>query len=705
MLIEAARGGHTSVVNLLLRQPLMKRRQQIDQASLANDNRKLTMSARKHATAPATNATSTTTAAGQLGKPLTSTLQHISPEQTLPRSQSPSTNLDSTATGTGTTSLQQPSLSGTTGSSSSGAGTSLVHLQHHTKIKGAQKPTKHQSQSQQQPGQMAGREREGGAQQLQQVASDGPEKVVMLPMSSASCQVTQGSGESSSSGDLIGAKRPKMSGSDRSPPAGNESAQMATPTKQPLVDSDLSYLVTPPRPPAHDVPSAFSPGHYTTDSATALKNMQRLTSNANSPLKCGTGVSSDVGTSVDVPPLVHSQTHLVNSTHANSSDVALPSTQLTPDDIIQGHMTADDIIARYWRQQQNATEVAEQCHPTSTTCSVSESKANGTAKESASESNAQRMFSSGNFSTLPPPGQGAAGGGAYHPPRFHASSSAMGMPPADPQSFLVNSVSGGNHGSGSSGINQAPSVDSHPLSNMDLTRLIPHLEALAGSLQNPSSFESHYLAALAAQSHLMHPSVPSEENSIELPPDIGDEKVSLPPAMGSLDPSALLSAAEIAKLLPNIASSFESQSDTGDFPAVSSSSTDALHSEPIYPTSLSTLRHLSQKLQGHSPGSEMGPNPGGGGGGGGEGTDEDGSELDVDLLQQNAVRSLPPSLLLDSKFPLDIPPPNDLIPSGSVSIMQCLFAYMCSMVPIHLHSNDTRKVLPSVSRCYMFIYM
>ena len=694
MLIEAARGGHTSVVNLLLRQPLMKRRQQMDQASLANENRKLAMSARKHAAATSANACSTSSAATttttvvQQGKPLTSTLQHISPEQTFPPSESQSNNPDGTASTAGVT-----SSTGRVGSSTSASGTSSGHLQHLTKAKGVQKPTKHQLLQQQQQSQVVvGEEKESTAQQQHQhaVVSDASEKVMMVSTASTSRKVGQGSAATSSveeGRDVIGTKRLKMSGGDPLLSVSNQSTLMATPTKQSLVDSDLSYLVTPPRPHYQDVPSAFSPGHYTTDSATALKNMQRLTSNANSPLKSGTAVHPDTGTSVDVPPLLHSQTHMANSTHVNCSNVTLPSTQLTPDDIIEGHMTADDIIARYWRQQQNTSEVTKRSHPTSTSCPVSESKPNGTTRESNSENGAQRRLCSGNFSTLPSPGQGVGGG--YHTPHFHASNSAMGIPAADSQSLLVNSVSGDTHGGDSSGITQAPSVDSHPLSNMDLTRLIPHLEALAGSLQNPSSFESHYLAALAAQSHLIHPPISSEDNSIELPPDVRDEKLSLPPA---LDPSALLSAAEIAKLLPNIASSFESQSDTGELPAASSSSMGAPHSQPIYPTSLSTVRLLAQKLQEHTPNFEMGPDPGGGGGGG-TAEEEEESELDVDLLQQNPVRSLPSSLLLDSKFPLDIPPPNDLIPPENVSMLTCTFYQSKLDICMYMYSCGCAFVL------------
>ena len=652
MLIEAARGGHTSVVNLLLRQPLMKRRQLLDQASLSSENRKLSMSGRKHATPSTASGSAATAPAAQGGKPLTSTLQHIPQEQSLPSSQAVQVNPDTTSGATSVTSSQQASTTSSTGSTDSNADGNTpgtVHLQHQANSNVAQKPSK--LTSQQQGG--------GGVQQQQPlVICDASEKA-------SARKVSQGSAGSAGTGegrDLIGAKRPKMSSADPSLPTTTQSTVMTTPTKQPPIgaESDLPYMATPPHL-TSDAPSAFSPGHYTTDSATALKNMQRLTSNANSPLKSGT-VSNEVGSSVDATHLLHTQTNMVNSSHVNSGDVTLASAQLTPDDIIQGHMTADDIIARYWRQLSVSSEASKlsTTSPTNvSSCSSSVSNANGT-KDTITDSSAQRMFSSGNFSTLPSPKQAVGSGRGYH--------SIVGVQPEDPQSLMVNSLPTGdlNSSQGSSNITQAPGVDSHPLSNMDLTRLIPHLEALAGSLQNPSSFESHYLAALAAQSQLIHPSVSSNDSSGELPADIGDEKMSLPHSMGALDPSTLLSAAEIAKLLPNIAN-FESQSDSADFEPVSSStvtSSTGSQSQPIYPTSLSTLRHLSQKLQAHTPSSEVGPDPGGGGD---AGMEEDENEIDVDLLQQIPARSLPPSLLLDSKFPLDIPPPNDLIPAENVS--------------------------------------
>ena len=771
MLIEAARGGHTSVVNLLLRQPLMKRRQQLEQASAsAADSRKLAaMSAavsgarNKHTSSSSTsatpsntttpaavdsstntsggtaqaNATTSTSAASSgggsnqmlgTGKTLssttTTTLQHISPPpplEELSQQQHHQQVQDATSGGApivmvptittssaGSGDQQQPQQAGLSVSMGSSGGGGSAPLQHPAKSKLAQKS----GGKQQQQGNNGGREAGAYPQQQQQLPSDsggGMDKGITSSSSSRK-------GASGGGGDLIGAKRPKMS-STTEPPCPSSSSSLAgmtpqqqqhistllaTPTKMKMVDSDLSYVVTPPSTSAAVSPgmvsSAFSPGHYTTDSATALKNMQRLTSNANSPLKSGVMATSEMGTSVDVPPLLHSpQTHVVNSTHVNSNEVTLPSTQLTPDDIIQGHMTADDIVARYW-QQQNISELSSSKHV------VGESKANGARDE---ENAAQRMFSSGNFSTLPPhPVSSGQAAGYHHPSRFHASSSAMGIPPGaaaeggggDPQSLLVNSLSTGEHSNNSvdsnasTGITQAPSVDSHPLSNVDLTRLIPHLEALAGSLQNQSPLETHqYLAALAAQSsHLLHPPpVSTEDGNIDVPPDIGADEsdVSLPP----LDPAALFSAAEIAKLLPNLASlGADSQSDSGaDFRTVATGAPSAesiattttatgLPHPSKYRPSMSTVRYMSRKFAGIAEMAGLtsadvgaGPDPGGGGGVAmgvvGAGSEEEGSEIDVDLLHQDPTRSLPPSLLLDNKFPLDIPPPSDLVPPENVS--------------------------------------
>ena len=700
----------------------MKRRQQLEQAS---DNRKLAaMSAgsrNKHASSSATPSNTATTAVdsgknsggtaqanaatstsgnggNQTGKTLssvtTTTLQHISPPPELSQQQAQDTSgapVMAPATTTagadqaGLMSLQQPQQAGLSGSTVSG---NSAPLQHHAKSKLAQKLG---GKQQQQQGHNGGRE----AQQQQLISdSGGTDKGI-----ASSSRKGTGGGS-----DLIGAKRPKMSSTEPCASSGTAQQQqhlstlMTTPTKQlNVVDSDLSYVVTPPSTSATPAvaSSAFSPGHYTTDSATALKNMQRLTSNANSPLKSGVMATSEIGTSVDVPPLLHSpQTHMVNSTHVNSNEVTLPSTQLTPDDIIQGHMTADDIIARYW-QQQNISELSSSKHSSNV---VGESKANGARDD---ENAAQRMFSSGNFSTLPPHPGSSGQAGYHHASRFHASSSAMGIPPGagggggDPQSLLVNSLNTGEHSNnsvdsdGSSIITQAPSVDSHPLSNVDLTRLIPHLEALAGSLQNQSTLDTHqYLAALAAQSsHLLHPPpISTDDGNIDVPPDIGaDDNVSLPP----IDPTALFSAAEIAKLLPNLASLGDSQSDSADFRGVASApsaesaattTTGLPHSsQSIYHPSMSTVRYMSRKLAGIAEiaglsGSEMGtgPDPGGGGvamGVAGAGSEEEGSEIDVDLLHQDPTRSLPPSLLLDNKFPLDIPPPNDLVAPENVSTL------------------------------------
>ncbi len=48
---------------------------------------------------------------------------------------------------------------------------------------------------------------------------------------------------------------------------------------------------------------------------------------------------------------------------------------------------------------------------------------------------------------------------------------------------------------------------------MNLRCLIPHLEALADLLQNPTSLETQYLAVLAAKSQIFPPSLPPSSHS------------------------------------------------------------------------------------------------------------------------------------------------------------------------------------------------
>ena len=308
-----------------------------------------------------------------------------------------------------------------------------------------------------------------------------------------------------------------------------------------------------------DGTSAVEPdvtAQYAADSSTALKNIQRLTA----------------------------------TTGAASSQFG----GVSPEDIIQGHVTAEDIINQYWMQRARQS-------------STSEGTADGTGGETMSET-AQSMFSAGNFGRdLPLHPQGATLQQPYAVPKFHASSNST-------------------NGSGEGNASTQP-LDSF-LSNADISRLIPQLEAIAGSL-HPSSLESQYLAALA-QSQML-PALVSATGGSQALPNI--EAAQAANAEGKEINSLPSVVAEMAKFLPSLAN-LETQ--TVELPV-------ELRTQPIYSTEFHPLKQLSQKM--HSSNSDSYSE----------------QNFDVDVLQ-NRPRSLSASFLLDGNFPLDIPPPADLIP-------------------------------------------
>ena len=197
------------------------------------------------------------------------------------------------------------------------------------------------------------------------------------------------------------------------------------------------------------------------------------------------------------------------------------------------------------------------------------------------------------------------------------------------------------------------------LTNADINRLIPHLEALAGSLQNPSSLESQYLAALAqrqlmpaALAHLA--GMPQILTGLE-PPQLAD---------GNVDGRQLESAATIpsmAKFVPTV-----------DTPHVNLPAQN-LSAQPTYTTDLNTsLRQLSQMTHSTSEGS---------------GSSEGGAEE----LLRSRPHPLSTSFLLDRNFPLDIPPPTDLIPdhvssSCNITYLQTKTSHSCKTAVLHYES-------------------
>ena len=222
--------------------------------------------------------------------------------------------------------------------------------------------------------------------------------------------------------------------------------------------------------------------------------------------------------------------------------------------------------------------------------------------------------------------------------------------------------------SSSNSSSSAPSTLPTPstaFSNADITRLIPHLEAIAGSLQNTPSLESHCLAALA-QSQLL-PALaqydPDTPQTAQLPDSLqnvplvapglsSDGKQLLLPNSATIDPATLLANLDMNTLMQNLASPELQASDLSP----------DIHTQPVYPADFSSLKRLSQKMQAaavaQSSSSSLDRASGGGGGG---------HQLEADLLQSRA-RPLTASFLLDHNFPMDIPPPTDLLPEHVSSL-------------------------------------
>ena len=78
-----------------------------------------------------------------------------------------------------------------------------------------------------------------------------------------------------------------------------------------------------------------------------------------------------------------------------------------------------------------------------------------------------------------------------------------------------------------------------------------------------------------------------------------------------------------------------------------------VQAQPVYPADFGSLKRLSQKMQAAAVvESSMDQATGGGGGG---------QRFETDVLP-NRTRPLTTSFLLDHNFPMDIPPPTDLLP-------------------------------------------
>ena len=174
----------------------------------------------------------------------------------------------------------------------------------------------------------------------------------------------------------------------------------------------------------------------------------------------------------------------------------------------------------------------------------------------------------------------------------------------------------------------------------DLSRLVPHLEAIAGSLQTSPSLESHCLAALA-QTHILPTLAGYDPNSpqaaqvleaLQSLPLVGDRKN--PPPL----PNASGGGGDLASFLAGLDMNTLMQNLTGQ---------ELLGFEQTDAHTQSAAAYVGEGGVGRRSV-----------GGVGEGA---GSKVDAEM-HQGRPRPLTTSFFLDHNFPMDIPPPTDLLP-------------------------------------------
>ena len=457
---------------------------------------------------------------------------------------------------------------------------------------------------------------------------------------------------------------------------------------------------------------------YATDSATAMKNIQHWSSAGDgngtsftqpNTSAGGNGSSGDVNTDADVP--VSSSSSQQNQ---DPSATIKQYAQLTPDDIILGHVTAEEIITRYRLSSQRVASTSKM--PEEMSSSAATTTASTTSTTDTQVENAQSIFSSGNFNNQVPLSS-VTSTLKNTPPTDSTPSCDSHVPtnslPKNPTNRSEGNVHKPTTSQGPNTTCGAPSsseaYDSTMFPNMDLRRLIPHLEALADLLQNPTSLEAQYLAALAAKSQMFPSFVagsgPGGPNST-LPPfnnlealaaiaahvghlESGSTGKGLPlsvealsalasqnlseekhvPPLTSLDISNLFSNADLTKILPTLAA-LEMQGGMGY-------RHESSNLKPVPITDPSAIKRVWDEMLfvESNPGYMGGASMGEVGGALGDGVSADYADERAQH-QAQMEGSGPPggtrlpkrshslgnnSFLLDGNFEIDIPPPGDLI--------------------------------------------
>lgn len=306
------------------------------------------------------------------------------------------------------------------------------------------------------------------------------------------------------------------------------------------------------------------------------------------------------------------------------------------------------------------------------------------------------MFSRGNFAPLD-----HLSASSHLPPKFHArvakttptstsmmsssSSSSSTTPPCHTHPTLSTTT------------NSAPPV----FTNADVSRLIPHLEAIAASMQqNPPSphlehnclaafAQTHLLPALAAAQYDSHSPASSPQaaevlNTLQSFPLITPDGKTIPLTnSSSVDSASYLASLDITAWMQSLMSSELQEEDLvgggGD-----------IHSQQVY---YNSLKKAQQKIQttssSGSPVVESSVDSTSGGGGGGRGGGQQQQRFESDLTS-NQTRPLTTSFLLDHNFPMDIPPPTDLLPEHVSQLehvcIHCMSIYVGIYSTIYIYT-------------------
>ena len=349
---------------------------------------------------------------------------------------------------------------------------------------------------------------------------------------------------------------------------------------------------------------------------------------------------SDPGVPVDPSKPAALPESSVGQSTGDTSPLSLPQS---------GALSNEDMLVRCMlqmaQQQQEEESISSSGTPSSTSLAApnwtcppspplpSSSQSQGELNSAKLSANPSTMFSRGNFApvdhlppSLPP-------GSTTQPQQLRAKPGPVSAAVAT-SGTITSSVP-------TMTSSMTPSLPPLAAETSDISRLVPHLEAIAGSLQTPPSLDVPCLGALA-QTHLL-PALAAADPSSPQVTQLLDLLQSLPlgpegeHAAGGVDPSSFLAGIDVNSLMQSIGAQ--------ELPGVAGGAKEG-------PYKFVSGKRGSQRSGGVAEGAELG-----------EGLE----------VHHGRARHLTTSFLLDHNFPMDIPPPTDLLPAhvrnSSISVL------------------------------------